>query len=120
MQKGSSASGSFVTLTPTKGSPPGRPLGTLSPDPRYKQALRARHGIQLNPVQFCPNKQQMFIVSLLKAAVTVTTMLNLGPVWNFTVLHKSTVVTVVLAGDVDLAELNPHPRPRPRYSLFLC
>jgi len=49
-----SASGGFAPLTPTRGSAPGphwglcpwTPLGALSPDPRYRLALRARHGLK--------------------------------------------------------------------------
>ena len=33
-------------LTPTGGSTPAPPLGAPPPDPRYRLALRARHGIR--------------------------------------------------------------------------
>ena len=47
-----SASGGFAPESPTGGSAPWTPAGGSSQDPRYRLALRARHGVQLNPVQF--------------------------------------------------------------------
>jgi len=41
-----SASGGFVPLTPYQGLCPWTPPGALPPDPRYRLALRARHGLK--------------------------------------------------------------------------
>ena len=50
----SSASGWLRPLAPTRGSTcPWTPLGALPPDPRYRFALRARHGLAPSNENLC-------------------------------------------------------------------
>ena len=46
MTKMLSASGELCPLHSHQGLCPWTPLGALSPDPRYRLALRARHGLK--------------------------------------------------------------------------